>query len=172
MFSRGLGFSLSAESNTARSLGKDEVWLSRKGTPHTLTQMAWLCQHAAVDIIPSRRRRHCLVLHIESHLNGRTAWSGTFSSASHQIGPTPTLVTMKVLVLVVANLVTLHNFCFQSGIILSQCQWVNKLHHSFLQPGGELYFSDVYADRELSEDVRKHEVLWGMYFQCTEFIVT
>ena len=45
---------------------------------------------------------------------------------------------------------------------------MNKLHHSFLQPGGELYFSDVYADRELSEDVRKHEVLWGMYFQCTE----
>jgi len=30
-----------------------------------------------------------------------------------------------------------------------------------LKDGGELYFSDVYADRELSEDIRKDKVLWG-----------
>ena len=31
----------------------------------------------------------------------------------------------------------------------------------FLQVGGELYFSDIYADRNLSPEARKHEVLWG-----------
>ena len=31
----------------------------------------------------------------------------------------------------------------------------------FLQEGGELYFSDVYVDRDLPDDVRKHKVLWG-----------
>lgn len=30
-----------------------------------------------------------------------------------------------------------------------------------LKPGGELYFSDVYCDRELEEEVRKDKVLWG-----------
>jgi len=30
-----------------------------------------------------------------------------------------------------------------------------------LAPGGEFYFSDVYADRRLSESARAHEVLWG-----------
>lgn len=30
-----------------------------------------------------------------------------------------------------------------------------------LAPGGEMYFSDVYCDRRLPEDVQKHEVLWG-----------
>ncbi|XP_031570586.1 arsenite methyltransferase-like isoform X2 [Actinia tenebrosa] len=37
------------------------------------------------------------------------------------------------------------------------------LQESFrvLKEGGELYFSDVYADRHLSDDIRKHEVLWG-----------
>ncbi|NXY50942.1 AS3MT methyltransferase, partial [Ceuthmochares aereus] len=30
-----------------------------------------------------------------------------------------------------------------------------------LKPGGELYFSDVYASQQLSEAVRKHRVLWG-----------
>ncbi|NXK45515.1 AS3MT methyltransferase, partial [Chauna torquata] len=30
-----------------------------------------------------------------------------------------------------------------------------------LKPGGEMYFSDVYASRRLSEAVRKHRVLWG-----------
>lgn len=29
------------------------------------------------------------------------------------------------------------------------------------QPGGEMYFSDVYASQRLSEAVRKHRVLWG-----------
>ncbi|NXY79513.1 AS3MT methyltransferase, partial [Glareola pratincola] len=30
-----------------------------------------------------------------------------------------------------------------------------------LKPGGEMYFSDVYANQRLSESVRKHRVLWG-----------
>ena len=30
-----------------------------------------------------------------------------------------------------------------------------------LKPGGEMYFSDVYADRRLSFDIRRNEVLWG-----------
>jgi len=30
-----------------------------------------------------------------------------------------------------------------------------------LKDGGELYFSDVYADRVLSEEIRSHKVLWG-----------
>uniref|UniRef100_A0A8B9BS96 Arsenite methyltransferase n=1 Tax=Anser brachyrhynchus TaxID=132585 RepID=A0A8B9BS96_9AVES len=30
-----------------------------------------------------------------------------------------------------------------------------------LKPGGEMYFSDVYASQRLSEAVRKHRVLWG-----------
>mmetsp|Transcript_2202 Transcript_2202/g.6522 ORF Transcript_2202/g.6522 Transcript_2202/m.6522 type:complete len:381 (+) Transcript_2202:190-1332(+) len=30
-----------------------------------------------------------------------------------------------------------------------------------LAPGGELFFSDVYCDRRLPEEVQKHEVLWG-----------
>ena len=35
------------------------------------------------------------------------------------------------------------------------------------QTGGEMYFSDVYADRDLPEDIRKHKVLWGMcWYEC------
>ncbi|NXL28776.1 AS3MT methyltransferase, partial [Glaucidium brasilianum] len=30
-----------------------------------------------------------------------------------------------------------------------------------LKPGGEMYFSDIYASQRLSETVRKHRVLWG-----------
>jgi ubiquinone/menaquinone biosynthesis C-methylase UbiE len=33
--------------------------------------------------------------------------------------------------------------------------------HRILKPGGEFYFSDVYADRRLSWDIRNNEVLWG-----------
>jgi arsenite methyltransferase len=33
--------------------------------------------------------------------------------------------------------------------------------HALLKPGGELYFSDVYSDRRLSEGVRKDPVLYG-----------
>ena len=31
----------------------------------------------------------------------------------------------------------------------------------YFQIGGELYFSDVYADRELPEEVRGNKDLWG-----------
>ena len=30
-----------------------------------------------------------------------------------------------------------------------------------LKPGGELYFSDVYSDRRIPEDLQKDKVLWG-----------
>ncbi|WP_163336359.1 arsenosugar biosynthesis radical SAM (seleno)protein ArsS [Desulfopila sp. IMCC35008] len=30
-----------------------------------------------------------------------------------------------------------------------------------LKPGGEMYFSDVYADRRLSWDIRNNDILWG-----------
>lgn len=30
-----------------------------------------------------------------------------------------------------------------------------------LKPGGELYFSDVYANRRINEKLRQDKVLWG-----------
>lgn len=30
------------------------------------------------------------------------------------------------------------------------------------QDGGELYFSDVYSNERLPEDIKKHKVLWGV----------
>ncbi|KAK3094342.1 hypothetical protein FSP39_000549 [Pinctada imbricata] len=33
--------------------------------------------------------------------------------------------------------------------------------YKVLKVGGELYFSDVYTDSHLTEEIRKHEVLWG-----------
>ncbi|KAF1504182.1 Arsenite methyltransferase, partial [Megadyptes antipodes antipodes] len=33
--------------------------------------------------------------------------------------------------------------------------------YRMLKPGGEMYFSDIYASQRLSEAVRKHRVLWG-----------
>jgi len=33
--------------------------------------------------------------------------------------------------------------------------------YKILKPGGELYFSDVYTDTQLSEEIRKDKVLWG-----------
>ena len=48
------------------------------------------------------------------------------------------------------------NLCKDKKKVLSEAFRV-------LKDGGELYFSDVYADRELSEEIRSHEVLWGDY---------
>lgn len=33
---------------------------------------------------------------------------------------------------------------------------------ALFQYGGELYFSDVYANLEVPEDIKSHKVLWGM----------
>lgn len=38
---------------------------------------------------------------------------------------------------------------------------------ALFQYGGELYFSDVYANLEVPEDIKSHKVLWGM---CSCFI--
>ena len=46
------------------------------------------------------------------------------------------------------------NLCKDKKEVLSEAYRV-------LKSGGELYFSDVYADRQLSEEGRSHEVLWG-----------
>ncbi|XP_021351647.1 arsenite methyltransferase-like isoform X2 [Mizuhopecten yessoensis] len=36
--------------------------------------------------------------------------------------------------------------------------------YNVLKEGGELFFSDIYADRTLEESIRKHKVLWGEGF--------
>lgn len=54
-------------------------------------------------------------------------------------------------------------------IIISNCvvnlsidkRAVLQQSYDVLKEGGELFFSDIYADRTLDESVRKHEVLWG-----------
>ncbi|XP_074448145.1 arsenite methyltransferase [Larus michahellis] len=54
-------------------------------------------------------------------------------------------------------------------IIISNCvinlapdkRAVLREAYRVLKPGGEMYFSDVYANQRLSESVRKHRVLWG-----------
>lgn len=33
--------------------------------------------------------------------------------------------------------------------------------YNLLKPGGEMYFSDVYSDRRIPEELRKNETLWG-----------
>ncbi len=38
---------------------------------------------------------------------------------------------------------------------------VLKDAYALLKPGGELYFSDVYSDRRVSEELQKDPVLWG-----------
>uniref|UniRef100_UPI00398F8C32 arsenite methyltransferase-like n=1 Tax=Pristiophorus japonicus TaxID=55135 RepID=UPI00398F8C32 len=54
-------------------------------------------------------------------------------------------------------------------IIISNCvvnlspdkRAVLKEAYRVLKDGGEMYFSDVYADRDLPETIRTHKVLWG-----------
>ncbi|XP_067858170.1 arsenite methyltransferase-like isoform X2 [Heptranchias perlo] len=54
-------------------------------------------------------------------------------------------------------------------IVISNCvvnlspdkKAVLKEAHRVLTDGGEMYFSDVYADCELPETMRKHKLLWG-----------
>ncbi len=54
-------------------------------------------------------------------------------------------------------------------IIISNCvinlvedkDKVIKDAYDLLKPGGEMYFSDVYSDRRISQDLRDDKVLWG-----------
>lgn len=51
------------------------------------------------------------------------------------------------------------------GWLCCRCLFSLIICHPLLtafQPGGEMYFSDVYANQHLSEAVRKHRVLWGV----------
>ncbi|XP_062436483.1 arsenite methyltransferase isoform X3 [Rhea pennata] len=54
--------------------------------------------------------------------------------------------------IVVSNCVI--NLCPDKGAVLREAYRV-------LKPGGEMYFSDVYASRRLSEAARAHGALWG-----------
>ncbi|XP_076809027.1 arsenite methyltransferase-like [Clavelina lepadiformis] len=54
--------------------------------------------------------------------------------------------------IIVSNCVI--NLCKDKHEVLSEAYRV-------LKEGGELYFSDVYADRVLSDEIRNHKVLWG-----------
>lgn len=53
---------------------------------------------------------------------------------------------------VVSNCVI--NLCPDKEAVLRQVYRV-------LKPGGELYFSDVYADRRIPQELQRHQVLWG-----------
>ena len=46
------------------------------------------------------------------------------------------------------------NLCPDKEAVLKSC-------HRLLKPGGELYFSDVYANRRVPQALRDDEVLWG-----------
>jgi arsenite methyltransferase len=46
------------------------------------------------------------------------------------------------------------NLCTDKHAVLKACR-------DLLKPGGELYFSDVYASRRVPESLRQDEVLWG-----------
>eukprot|EP01083_Nonionella_stella_P080013 219641_1 len=46
------------------------------------------------------------------------------------------------------------NLCPDKEAVLKSC-------HRLLKPGGELYFSDVYANRRVPQELREDEVLWG-----------
>lgn len=46
------------------------------------------------------------------------------------------------------------NLCTDKEAVLSECL-------NLLKPGGELYFSDVYANRRVPKPLQENEVLWG-----------
>ncbi|XP_048746102.2 arsenite methyltransferase-like [Ostrea edulis] len=60
--------------------------------------------------------------------------------------------------------------CFD--IIISNCtinlspdkRAVIREAFNVLKEGGELYFSDIYVDRQLDDSIRKHKILWGEGF--------
>lgn len=54
--------------------------------------------------------------------------------------------------LVISNCVV--NLSPRKDLVLQEC-------YDVLKEGGEMYFSDVYCDRRLSEEARNDEVLWG-----------
>lgn len=51
-----------------------------------------------------------------------------------------------------------------SNCVVNLCENKEKVFrevYNLLKTGGEFYFSDVYSDRRISEDLQKDEVLWG-----------
>ena len=53
------------------------------------------------------------------------------------------------------------NSKYSSDVILLNYNNVYLLKLHELQPGGEMYFSDVYCDKKIPDELRKHKVLWG-----------
>ena len=49
-------------------------------------------------------------------------------------------------------------------IIIKLMTGTYKISNFIFQVGGELYFSDVYADKVVPEELRKHSTLWGWYY--------
>jgi arsenite methyltransferase len=54
--------------------------------------------------------------------------------------------------LIISNCVL--NLCIDKPAVLSSC-------YKLLKPGGEMYFSDVYANRRVPIELQKNKVLWG-----------
>lgn len=51
-----------------------------------------------------------------------------------------------------------------SNCVINLCENKDKVlkdAYDLLKPGGEMYFSDVYSDRRIPENLRQNEVLWG-----------
>ncbi|KAJ8316865.1 hypothetical protein KUTeg_004769 [Tegillarca granosa] len=51
--------------------------------------------------------------------------------------------------------------CFALSKLVGKDGFVTGIDMTEEQEGGELYFSDIYANKDLPDSVRKHEVLWG-----------
>ncbi|CAF1262421.1 unnamed protein product [Adineta ricciae] len=66
-----------------------------------------------------------------------------------------------------SNILLLRKKCFPSGLYLHfstfSFQYYRPQDPSIMSctPGGEFYFSDVYADRPIAEELRRNKILWG-----------
>ncbi|XP_008104775.2 arsenite methyltransferase isoform X2 [Anolis carolinensis] len=51
--------------------------------------------------------------------------------------------------------------CYMLSQLVGENGHITGIDMTEAQAGGEMYFSDVYANCDLPEDIRKHRVLWG-----------
>ena len=45
--------------------------------------------------------------------------------------------------------------------MILQQHWMRVCVCACVQPGGEMYFSDIYSNQAIPEVLRKNKVLWG-----------